>query len=76
MSAQPIEIRMAHLEGAYEQISERLRGIDGRLTVLDQKIDSRFDTLDKRLTTLGIVGPIVGATLFAANVGAIGALHR
>ena len=49
MSAQPLEIRMAHLEGAYEQISERLRGIDGRLTALDQKIDSRFDTLDKKI---------------------------
>lgn len=49
MSAQPFEIRMAHLEGAYEQISERLGGIDGRLTALDQKIDSRFDTLDKKI---------------------------
>jgi tetrahydromethanopterin S-methyltransferase subunit G len=49
MSAQPLEIRMAHLEGAYEQISERLRGIDGRLTALDQKIDSRFDRLDQKI---------------------------
>jgi hypothetical protein len=50
MSAQPLEIRMAHLEGAYEQISERLNGIDsrltgidGRLTALDQKIDIKFE---------------------------------
>ena len=43
---------MAHLEGAYEQISERLRGIDGRLTGLDQKIDSRFDSLDQKIGTL------------------------
>ena len=49
MSAQPLEVRMAHLEGAYEQISERLRGIDGRLTALDQKIDVRFDTLDQKI---------------------------
>lgn len=40
---------MAHLEGAYEQISERLGGIDGRLTALDQKIDSRFDRLDEKI---------------------------
>ena len=40
---------MAHLEGAYEQISERLSGIDGRLTALDQKIDSRFDALDRKM---------------------------
>ena len=51
MSAQPLEIRMAHLEGAYEQISERLGGIDGRLTALDQKIDSRFDMLDRKIDT-------------------------
>ena len=51
MSAQPLEIRMAHLEGAYEQISERLRGIDGRLTALDQKIDTRFDMLDRKIDT-------------------------
>ena len=42
---------MAHLEGAYEQISERLGGIDGRLTALDQKIDSRFDMLDRKIDT-------------------------
>ena len=52
MSAQPLDIRMAHLEGAYEQISERLRGVDGRLTALDQKIDSRFDSLDQKMGTL------------------------
>lgn len=51
MSAQPLEVRMAHLEGAYEQISERLRGIEGRMTALDQKIDTRFDGLDKKLET-------------------------
>jgi hypothetical protein len=49
MSAQPLEIRMAHLEGAYEQINERLRGIDGRLLALDQKIDSRFDAFEKKM---------------------------
>ena len=49
MSAQPLEVRMAHLEGAYEQINERLRGIDGRLTALDQKIDSRFDAFDRKM---------------------------
>ncbi len=49
MSAQPLEIRMAHLEGAYEQISERLNGIDGRLTALDQKIDARFDAFERKM---------------------------
>ena len=69
MSVQPLEIRMAHLEGAYEQISERLTGIDGRLTGLDQKIDSiggRF--------TVAILGS--NAAVLAAIVGAILTIHR
>lgn len=43
---------MPHLEGAYEQMSERLRGVDGRLTALDQKIDLRFDGLDQKIESL------------------------
>jgi predicted nuclease with TOPRIM domain len=49
MSVQPLEIRMAHLEGAYEQISERLNGIDNRLTGLDHKIDTRFDAFERKM---------------------------
>ena len=52
MSAQPLEIRMAHLEGAYEQISERLGGVEARLLALDQKMDSRFDAVDRRFTAM------------------------
>lgn len=91
MSAQPLEIRMAHLEGAYEQISERLNGIDGRLTALDQKIDSRFDRIDQKFDLrfevldrkVDIVGgrfivAILGsnAVVLAAIVGAIFTIHR
>ena len=42
---------MTRLEGAYEQISERLGGIDGRLAVIDQKIDTRLDALDRKIDT-------------------------
>ena len=82
MSAQPIEIRMAHLEGAYEQISERLHGIDGRLTALDQKIDNRFDTLDRKMDgrfealdkkLTGILVAWLGSTV--AIIGVIFARH-
>ena len=52
MSVEQLDVRMAHLEGAYEQISERLRGVDGRLTALEQKIDLRFDTLDNKVGAL------------------------
>jgi hypothetical protein len=40
MSAQPLDIRMAHLEGAYEQVVKRLESIDHRLETLDRKIDT------------------------------------
>lgn len=39
---------MARLEGAYEQISERLSGIDRRLDGFEQKVESRFAQLDQR----------------------------
>jgi len=49
MSTQALEIRMAHLEGAYEQSDKRLGSIDGRmgsleqrLTVFEQKSDRQF----------------------------------
>ena len=40
MSAQPLDVRMAHLEGAYEQVVKRLESIDHRLDTLDRKIDT------------------------------------
>ena len=49
MSAQPLEIRMAHLEGAYEQVSQRLSGIESRLTGFEQRVEQRFGQLDERL---------------------------
>ncbi|HEV2261490.1 MAG TPA: hypothetical protein VGR69_04290 [Candidatus Rubrimentiphilum sp.] len=63
MSAQPLEIRMAHLEGAYEQVSQRLNGIDRRLENLEQKVDAtrdmllvRIDHLDQKfLWVIGLV---------------------
>jgi hypothetical protein len=40
---------MARLEGAYEQVSQRLMNIDPRFDGVDRKIDSRFDALDKKI---------------------------
>jgi hypothetical protein len=40
---------MARLEGAYEQVSQRLTNIDPRFDALDRKIDLRFDALDKKI---------------------------
>ncbi len=50
MSAQPWEIRMARLEGAYEQVSQRLGGIEDRLT--EQRAEGRFGQLDERIERL------------------------
>ena len=55
MSADTLHVRMAHLEGAYEQISDRLNGIDGRLAQIDSRfhqIDSRFHQIDRKIDTL------------------------
>lgn len=54
---------MAHLEGAYEQVSQRLNGIDRRLENLEQKVDAtrdmllvRIDHLDQKfLWVIGLV---------------------
>jgi len=59
-------VRMAHLEGAYEQISHRLTSIeqrmergfaavDQRFAAIDQRfgtIDQRFDSVDRRLSSI------------------------
>lgn len=55
MASTPIEVRMAHLEGAYEQISarlgaveERLGRVEDKLSRLEDKIDGRFIRLEER----------------------------
>jgi hypothetical protein len=49
MPASSFETRMAHLEGAYDQVSQRLMNIDPRFDGVDRKIDLRFDALDKKI---------------------------
>ena len=56
MSAQPLEIRMARLEGAYEQIGHRLgelrQDMDQRFADLRHDMDQRFSAVDRRLEAL------------------------
>ena len=52
MSAQPLEIRMASLEGAYLQVSDRLNGIDHRLDGFEQRIEARFEATDSKIDRL------------------------
>lgn len=46
MSTSPIEIRMAHLEGGYEQVNARLGAIEERLG----RLEDRFGRLEDRFT--------------------------
>lgn len=48
MSAHPLDIRLAHLEGSYEQISDRLNGFDLRFARIEEKVDSGFGRVDDR----------------------------
>lgn len=53
MAMSPMEIRMAHLEGAYEQITARLGGIEARLGRLEDKLDESIGGVRGELTGLG-----------------------
>ncbi|HEY9085064.1 MAG TPA: hypothetical protein VIN40_03870 [Candidatus Tyrphobacter sp.] len=76
MSAQPIEERMTHLEGAYEQTSKRLDSIDRRL----DGIDRRLDALDRKIegNFKALLSWMMGQTaiILAAIAAAAFALHR
>ena len=52
VSAQPLEIRMAHLEGAYEQISHRLGNIERRLDSMELKFEGRLGQVDGRFAQI------------------------
>ena len=45
MSASPLEVRIAHLEGAYEQINHRLGALEERVANVERKIDGFKDTI-------------------------------
>ena len=65
MMAQPLEPRLSRLEGAFEQIVERLGDTNARLETLDQKMELNFHAL---LTTMD--------TRFAAMDTRFSALER
>ena len=53
---QALEIRMAHLEGAYEQIDKRLGSIDGRMSSLEQRVTAFEQKSDRQFFwILGLV---------------------
>jgi len=52
MSAQPLEIRMAHLEGTYEQIDKRLGDLATMINGRFGQVDSRFEQVDSQLAQM------------------------
>ncbi|MGA7746962.1 MAG: hypothetical protein WCA52_08120 [Candidatus Aquilonibacter sp.] len=85
MSAQPLEIQMARLEGAYLQIADRLNGIDHRLESFEQRVDTRLAQVDSRFERLEqktdsnlktIIGWMLGQTAVLLAALAAFALHK
>ena len=73
MHAHPLEARIAHVEGAFDQVNERLGSIDRRLDGINRRLDSsehltalRFDQVDRRFNWLtGIVVGTWATTMLA-----------
>ena len=65
MSAQPVDTRMARLEGAYEQISKRLDGIEQRLDSGFTRFDTAFARLEQKVDRqfLWVIGLLVVSIL-------------
>jgi hypothetical protein len=51
MAADALAVRIAHLEGAYEQIDKRLGSIKGRMASLERKVDDGFAQLRAEMQT-------------------------
>jgi tetrahydromethanopterin S-methyltransferase subunit G len=50
MATDALAVRIAHLEGAYEQIDKRLGSLDGRTASLERKVDEGFTQLRHELS--------------------------
>lgn len=49
MSALPLEVRLASLEGSYHQVSDRLNSIDRRLDGFEQRMEARFNGIEQTM---------------------------
>ena len=72
MTAYPWEPRMSRLEGAFEQVVERLGDMNARLETLEMKTDGKYHALDEKISALDakfeskfnfLVGLYVSSTL-------------
>jgi hypothetical protein len=54
VNAQPWEARMAHLEGAFIQVGERLNSMDRRLDSVDRRLESVEQTMNSRFAQVDV----------------------
>ncbi len=52
MSAQPLDARLAHLEGAFLQVDRCLDSLERRLESFERATDSRFNQIDSRFNQM------------------------
>ncbi len=61
MATEALEVRMARLEGAYEQVDRRLGSIEERLGGLEARIDAIASELRRQFYwTLAFLAPLYG----------------
>jgi hypothetical protein len=53
MAMESVDVRLARLEGGYQQIDRRLGSIEDRLGRLETKVDSAVDRLDAKIDAQG-----------------------
>lgn len=49
-----VDERVAHVEGQVNELSLRLSGVEGAIRHLEQRMDIRFETLDRRIDALDV----------------------
>ena len=65
MSSGSLEARMSHIEGAFDQMNDRLGGIEQRLDSMDHRMEARFAQVDARFSQIDqrfnwVLGTIIG----------------
>lgn len=70
----PIDARMARLEGAYEQLDKRLGTIEQCMAGLEQKVDAGFSELRRDLHAqfYWIVGLVIAGAVLPVVVQLVG----
>ena len=63
-----LDVRMARLEGSYEQLDKRLDSIDRRLDRFENSVEARFDKLDKKIDARFNLIALLGGLLIVLQV--------